>query len=78
MKIPFHLFQKIRFRLINWNEYYILIFVLGILLNTLFGIVSEFQKFSWIFWTGFFLEFLAILLSLITDNIDKIFKDKTE
>ncbi|MBK8393639.1 MAG: hypothetical protein IPL26_00090 [Leptospiraceae bacterium] len=79
MKIPFSLYQKIRFKLNSWNEFYILVFVLGIFLITLFGVLADFEKrFSWILWTGIFLETISIAFSFFTDNLDELFEDKVK
>ncbi|MBP9887671.1 MAG: hypothetical protein KBF93_15330 [Leptospiraceae bacterium] len=78
MKLPFHLYQKIRFRLVTSNEYYSMLFIFGMLLITLFGILSALKSYKWILWTGIFLEGLAIALSFFADNIDKLFGGKTK
>ena len=77
--MKFATYQKLRRKLFSWNEFYILIFVLGMFLNTLFGVLVEFKgKYSWILWTGISLEAIAILFSFFTDNLDEIFEDKVK
>lgn len=53
-----------------------MLFIFGMLLTTLFGIIPEFRNHIWILWTGIALEAFAVLLSFFADNIDKLFGDK--
>ncbi len=61
--------KDFKFWLYTHEELFAILFFFASFWNTIFGILSEFQiKFSFVFFIGFSVQIIAILLSFLSDK----------